>query len=207
MSLPIRCLLLFAVITGGATSCRGQRGGTAQSPPPPSAAPPGADQRPGEPKEFISEQGRFAILFPGTPEEGQYTRSGRLESRQYIFADEWANFDVAYNDYDIDLGKDAEKRNEVLNGMRDAGVSKLDGRLLSEAEVSLDGHPGRALTVSIPDGSIIRVRMYVVGRRFYQVAVVTLGEQTAPDGGQSAKARAMKYLDSFRLITPAAGVR
>ncbi len=207
MSLLVRSLLLCVVITGGATSCRGQRGGTAQSSPPPSAAPAGADQRPGEQKEFSSERGRFAILFPGTPEEGQYTQSGPLDSWQYTFADDWANYDVAYNDYDIDLEKDAEKRNYVLNGMRDAGVSKLDGRLLSEAEVSLDGHPGRALKVSIPDGSIIRVRMYVVGRRFYQVAVVTLGEQSAPDGGRSAEARALKYLDSFRLITPGGGVR
>ena len=207
MSLLIRTLLLFVVITGGTTSCRGQRGGAAQSPPPPSAPPAGADQRPVEQKEFFSERGRFAILFPGTPEERQYTPSGRRDSRQYIFADDWANYDVAYNDYDIDLEKDAEKRNYVLNRMRDAGVSKVDGRLLSEAEVSLDGHPGRALKVSIPDGSIIRVRMYVVGRRFYQVAVVTLGEQSDPDGGRSAVARALKYLDSFRLITPKAVVR
>jgi hypothetical protein len=207
MSLLIRSLLLFVVISGGATSCRGQRGGPAQSPPPPSAATPGAGQRPDERKEFSSERGRFAILFPGTPEEEQYTPSGLRDSRQYVFWDDWANYDVAYNDYDIDLEKDAEKRNYVLNGMRDTGVSKVNGRLLSEAEVSLGGHPGRALKVSIPDGSIIRVRMYVVGRRFYQVGVTTLGEQSAPDGGRSAEARALKYLDSFRLIQPGAGVR
>jgi hypothetical protein len=207
MSLLIRSLLLFAVIIVGVASCRGQRDGAAQSPPPPDAAHAGAEQRPGERKEFSSERGRFAILFPGTPEEAQYTSSGRLDSRQYIFVDDWANYDVAYNDYNIDLEKEVEERNYAMNRLRDAGVSNFNGRLLSEAEVSLSGHPGRALKVSIPDGSIIRVRMYAVGRRFYQVAVTTLGEQSAPDGGRSAEARALKFLDSFRLIQPGDGVR
>lgn len=203
MSLLIRSLLLFVVITGGTTSSGGQRGGTAQSPPPPLAAPPGAVQRTGERKEFSSEQGRFAILFPGPPEEVDRsfdTPAGRLDSRQYIFWDDWANHDVLYNDFQINLEEDAGKRNYVIDGLRDAGLSNFNGRLLHESDVSLGNHPGRALKISIPDGSIIRVRMYAVGRRLYQVAVTTLGEQSAADGGRSAEARALKDLDSFRLI-------
>jgi hypothetical protein len=111
------------------------------------------------------------------------TPAGRLDARQYLFVDDWANYDVAYNDFHVDLEADAERRNHVINRLRDAGVSNFNGRVLSESEVSLGSHPGRALKVSIPDGSIIRVRMYAVGRRVYQIGVTTLGEQSAWDGG------------------------
>jgi hypothetical protein len=56
-------------------------------------------------------------------------------------------------------------------------------------------------------GGIIRVRMYAVRRRLYQVAVTTLAERSDSDAGRSAEARAMKFLNSFRLIEPEAGVR
>src|ERR1044071_9923729 len=116
MSLDIRAVLLFVAIAGGATSCHGQRGGAAQSPSPPIAAHPGDGQRQGEREEFSSERGRFAILFPGPPEEVDNsfdTPAGRLDARQYLFVDDWANYDVAYNDFHVDLEADAEQRNHV----------------------------------------------------------------------------------------------
>lgn len=211
MSFLARTLLLFVVIAGCAMACRGQQGGAAQSPPPRVATPPGAGQSPDEPKGFSSQRGRFTILFPGTPAEKDTsvdTLVGRLDSREYKFAEHPTYYAVVYDDFAGDLEKDAERRNYAMNRMRDAGVSSgPNRRVLSESEVWLGSHPGRALKVSIPDGGIIRVRMYAVGRRLYQVSVITLGERSSPGARRPAEKRAMKFLDSFRLITPEAGVR
>lgn len=211
MSFLARTLLLFVVIDGCATACLGQQGGAAQSPPPRVATPPGTRQRPDGPKGFSSQRGRFTILFPGTPTEKDTsvdTLVGRLDSREYKFAEHPTYYAVVYDDFAGDLEQDAERRDYAMNRMRDAGLSSgPDRRVLGESEVRLGSHPGRALKISIPDGGVIRVRMYAVGRRLYQVSVITLGERSSPGAARSAEKRAMKFLDSFRLITPEAGVR
>jgi TonB family protein len=46
------------------------------------------------------------------------------------------------------------------------------GKLLSMTEISLDGYPGREFRVERPD-SIFRMRYYLVGGRFYQIAIIT----------------------------------
>ena len=192
------------MITACASSCRGPQGEAAQGPPPRITTPPAADHSPGEWKEFSSRQGRFTILFPVAPEEEDHaydTPSGRLDSREYRSSEDAADYAVDYRDYQIDLEADAETLNYVMDRLRDAGTSYFNGRVLSESEVSLGGHPGRALKVGIAEG-IIWVRMYAVGRRLYQVAVTTRGEQSAPGAGRADEARAMKFLDSFRLLAP-----
>jgi hypothetical protein len=133
---------------------------------------------------------------------------GRLDSREYKFAEHPTYYAVVYDDFAGDLEQDAERRDYAMNRMRDAGLSSgPDRRLLSESEVRLGSHPGRALKISIPDGGVIRVRMYAVGRRLYQVSVITLGERSSPGAARSAEKRAMKFLDSFRPNASIEGVR
>src|ERR1044072_2837885 len=165
MRLLVRPLLLLIMITACVASGRGQQRGGAQGPQPGISAPPGAAQSRGARNEFSSRRGRFAILFPGTPaeEDSSFELLGqRLESLQYTFVEKSANYFVAYNDFPYDVEQEAETRNRVMNRMRDAAVSShANGRVLSESEVSLGRHPGRAVKVSIA-GGIIRVRMYAV---------------------------------------------
>ena len=209
MSFPARTLRLFVVLIVCAPACPGQEPGAAQSPPTRVAAPPGTVQRHVEPKAFSSQQGRFTILFPGTPAEKDtsvVTFVGRLDSREYKFAAHPTYYAVIYDDFAGDLENDAERRDYAMNRMRDAGASSgPDRRLLSESGIRLGSHPGRALKFSIPDGGVIRVRMYAVGRRLYQVSVITLGERSSPGARRAAEKRALKFLDSFRPNTPAAG--
>lgn len=212
MSFPARTLLFFVAITACAVPCRGQQRSAAQSPPPRVATPPGTVQSPAEPQEFSSQRGRFAILFPGAPTEKDTSIDiifvGRLDSREYKFAEHPTYYAVIYDDFAGDLEKDAERRDYAMNRMRDAGVSSGPGRrLVGQSDVRLGSHPGRALKISIPDGGVIRVRMYAVGPRLYQVSVITLGERTSPGARRAAEKRALRFLDSFRIITPGAGVQ
>lgn len=211
MSFPARTLLLFVVINVCAPLCPLQEPGAAQSPSTRVATPSGTGQSPAEPKAFTSRQGRFTILFPGTPAEKDtsvVTFVGRLDSREYKFAEHPTYYAVIYDDFAGDLERDAERRDHAMNRMRDAGVSSgPNRRLLSESEIRLGSYPGRALKISMPDGGIIRVRMYAVGRRLYQVSVITLGERSSPGARRAAEKSAVKFLDSFRPIAPEAGAQ
>lgn len=101
MSFTARTLRLFVVLIVCAHACPGQEPGAAQSPPTPVVAPPGPGQSPVEPKAFSSQQGRFTILFPGTPTEKEtsvVTFVGRLDSREYKLAAHPTYYAVIYDD-------------------------------------------------------------------------------------------------------------
>jgi TonB family protein len=70
------------------------------------------------------------------------------------------------------------------------------------SEISLEGHPGRLLKERMRDGSIMRVKMFLVGQRLYQVAVTTPREEGAKaETVRFYETTASKFLDSFKLIS------
>ena len=182
----------------------------AQNTPEPDAPPrPAAEYDPKAWKEYSSRQGRFSILFPGRPSEEDTsfdTAAGRLEARQYKLATS-AYYIVDYTDFPLVLEQEPGKLNQTFNSIRDGAVANAQGKVLSESDLRLEGHPGRELKIAIPDGGIIRVRMYAVGQRIYQTAVTTPKELKAPDGGRFDEARALKFLDSLKLISTEEGAK
>jgi hypothetical protein len=69
-------------------------------------------------------------------------------------------------------------------------------KLLSETQISLEGHPGRELKVEFPDGIAI-ARLYVVGNRIYQVIA------SLETNKKDQEPNAIKILDSFKLLSQA----
>jgi hypothetical protein len=117
-----------------------------------------------------------------------------------------AVYSVYYIDFPADFPNDLEKeaalRKQFLDHSRDTIIAKIKGKVLSETDIYLDEHPGRMTKIALPDGTISRDKIYVVGKRIYQVIVVTPGELQAPDGGRFDETRATKFLDSFKLARP-----
>jgi TonB family protein len=76
---------------------------------------------------------------------------------------------------------------------------------LEQKEITLDGHPGRFVMQRLPDGLVMRLKIYVVGQRLYQLMITTPPEQGATDDQRRFyETTASKFLDSFTL-TPARG--
>src|SRR5262249_54869512 len=125
-------------------------------------------------KEFSSAAGRFKVLMPGDPTEtSQTTGSGLGKIERHTFALEagFASLLVSYSDFHITLTEPGEIK-KFLNHMHEDDVASVRGKLLSMAEIELDGYPGREFTVETPD-LMLREKYFLVGQRFYQIAIST----------------------------------
>jgi len=147
-------------------------------------------------KEFISSDGGYSVLFPGTPiEQTQQvnTVDGAINMHFIEFNGKTFSYFTGYVDYPESLFY-RETADEILDGMRDRGVSK--NILLSEDILSLDGDPGRDLKVQMSGGKYIKYqRIYLVEHRAFQIiAVVAVKDE------DNKSYYIKKFLDSFKLI-------
>lgn len=153
-------------------------------------------------KEFSSAEGRFAILFPGTPtDETQAVGAGeaQLEVHSYNLRT-FADYSVAYVDYPIPVNN-ADIAKQVLDNVAQAELEGADAGSASVTEISLDGHPGRFLKLSLPGGRVMRNKMYLVGKRLYQVTItMPADERGRAPIIQLRDATATKFLNSFKLL-------
>jgi hypothetical protein len=138
--------------------------------------------------KFSSPEGRFSVLMPASPmpeEQGKDTRFGRVTMYFFTAGTEKGIFIVAYADYtmgDVKQELDAN-RNSFLKGMK--------ATLVSESDIKLQENPGREIRAE-RDRLSIRSRIYLVGKRYYQVVAIT--PATLP-----GNLEAEKFLSSFEL--------
>jgi hypothetical protein len=118
---------------------------------------------------------------------------GKLQLHSFTSSNAAAYFMVSYGDYPTE--PTADRREKVLDGVRDGVVSSLEGVLLSETKTTIDGYPGREfLAKKTVDGDelIFSWHIYLVGPRLYQVAAVA----KKPD---STSPEITKFFNSFHL--------
>jgi hypothetical protein len=147
-------------------------------------------------KSFTSKEGGFTASFPVMPEEKKQllkTATGQMDVRVFLAEDK---NDISYVVSISDLpAKDYKKGTEEqrLDFAREGALNSSRGKLRSEKKIMLDGYPGRDLIIDAENGSVIRLRLYAVGRRLYQVLAV--GPATV------ATSRDVTFfLDSLRLV-------
>lgn len=131
---------------------------------------PGSDK----PTEFSSAACKFKAKFPGTPKEQSQMAAGvqmkmfATESRNGVFA-------VSVADMPIPANEPAEKIDERLDGAQAGVIKNVNGTLKDSKKVKLaDKYAGRDFTATIskPMEGLIRARVYLVGKRLYQVMVM-----------------------------------
>jgi protein TonB len=126
-------------------------------------------------REFSSTAGRFKVALPGNPTESSTTiesRLGKIKRHTFTFWVGFATFMVTYSDFPVVLTK-PEQVKKFLDHMHEGEVAAIQGKLLSMTEIELDGYPGREFIAETPK-STFRMRYYLVGQRFYQIAASTL---------------------------------
>jgi hypothetical protein len=80
-----------------------------------------------------------------------------------------------YFDHPVEL-KDAGQRESRLDVIRDGMLKGLGGELISEKKIRLYGYPGREFSAKkIEQGAedVYQWRVFLVGKRVYQLAVTT----------------------------------
>jgi hypothetical protein len=103
---------------------------------------------------------------------------------------------VGVADLPIDADEPAALTEQRLDGARDGAIGKVRGKLLKNQPIIMAGkYPGREFTASLsePANGLVRARIWLVGKRLYQVMVI--GTDTYAGSTSSTD-----FLDSFRLI-------
>ncbi len=146
---------------------------------------------------FNSPEGKFNVLVPFKPKlqaEDIDSPLGKVTSYRYTSLNSIGLFAVMYADHPVEP-KDAGQRESRLDVIRDGVLKSLGGKLISEKKIRLYGYPGREFTVKKTEqGSedIYQWRIFLVGRRVYQLAVAT----ERKDSGSND---VTKFLTSFDL--------
>lgn len=135
----------------------------------------------------------FNVLMPAPPKEdkktsesphGPYTTSLYMAAtpEREIYIVGWVDYGPQFN-----FGVQAE-----LNANRDNFVKSLKATLLSTTPIKLGDHPGIEFRAEVAGKADIVSRVYVVGRRPFQLITVT-------PAGRDSSANRERFFSSFRL--------
>jgi hypothetical protein len=144
---------------------------------------------------FSSPEGRFEILMPGEPVRGKVIelQLPRFTAKLHPFSalrPPSLGLMCGYADFP----SPPENTNEVFDRTRDGSIKGVQGKLITEENLTLGGYPGRRFRSTAQGDSFIDEEMYLVGQRFYLITVLSKTENPDKD--------IKKVFDSFRF-TPA----
>lgn len=147
-------------------------------------------------EEFSSSEGAFSILMPGTPTEQTKTVNtavGPIDAYFFLLERKDIAYMVGYSDYP-DTVVQKTNPDAILEGARNGAVANVQGKLLNELIISLNGYPGRELKIEPAGGKgTIKAKIFIVGNRLYQVMVVTPKEK-------AFSKNVRRFLDSFKFL-------
>jgi hypothetical protein len=120
--------------------------------------------------KFTSELGLFSVLMPALPEEKTETTQsdhGPYTTHLFISKDTTNVYLIGWVDYDP--GFNFNRRSELMAN-RDNFIKGIKATLLSSQTLRLDGYDAIEFTAETAD-RIFRSRVYMVGRRPYQIVI------------------------------------
>jgi hypothetical protein len=140
--------------------------------------------------QFEDEAGKFSARFPAKPtsfkEKGEaathYVWLLKLGEREFFERE----FMVTYAEYTAPRVKNYDKNVMVL-------LKQSGGKLIHQAKVEQDGVDGREVITLLPNGAVMRQRMFQVGNRLYQVFY-------GGPYGTEKRAEVETFMASFKLL-------
>jgi hypothetical protein len=198
----VQCTLLLSVFLSGALTCAAQ---AKHKKKPSKRPPPVSDSAPQVWREFSSKEGKFKILFPGTPQ--QHSAPIELssgESLMHIVSYQSSIvYSVMYTDCPVAVDDPAEVKdyfdNLRIGELKSGTASGLNPRVLNEIDMPLDRHPGRFLYLDLTD-KLYRRRAVLVKGRIYIITAMALKDRNTSVGINRYESLSMKFLNSFTLI-------
>ena len=148
--------------------------------------------------KYTSAEGRYTVSLPGQPKvTTQEATAATGDKFQQYLASVTEPGDVAYM-----IGYFDEVPGTIFSAdlARDGMVKRIDGTLLTETPISLQGYPGREMRVSTTpssgDGYIVRARFYEAEKRIYVLQFIFPKSLES----NALNAKGTKYLDSFQVV-------
>lgn len=144
-------------------------------------------------EKFISNEDKFSILLPRTPEYKQETYQsplGNITLHMYNSYESGINYGVEH--FNVPLSVNISDTKRILNNMRDGALRQISGNLTFQRDITIQNYPGREYIIKEENFTIIS-RDYLINRTAYVIIVV------APNNKLPSK-NIDKFLDSFTLI-------
>ena len=135
-------------------------------------------------------------MMPGQPirdDQSKNTQVGKVVMHFFTARSEGGVFIAAYADYAI-----GDVKSE-LDANRDSFLKGMKATLVSESDIKLEGNPGREIKAA-RDDLVIRSRIYLVGKRYYQAIAIT-------PANLPGDLEADRFLTSFQLVAVAPGTK
>jgi hypothetical protein len=139
--------------------------------------------------QFKDEAGRFAARFPAEPsvdkQEGSSAHGPHVHTTWEVDVDD-RHWSVTYTEYVTPPVKNYDKN---VMGL----LAATKGKLVWQARIDQGGVDGREVVTLLPDNTVMRQRMFMVGNRLYQAVYAgPAGSETGDD--------AETFLTSFQLL-------
>ena len=124
-------------------------------------------------KKFTPTGESVSVLFPGEPKSSVETKdsqNGPYTTHLFSAADQGTFYIFGYTDYDpsFNFGIQAE-----INANRDNLVKGIKATLTGETPITVAGNKGIEFTAETENGMFFTSRVFIIGRRPYQLAVAT----------------------------------
>jgi hypothetical protein len=119
---------------------------------------------------FTSDPGHFSVLMPEVPKEQTETTQsehGPYTTHLFVVRDTANVYLIGWVDYDPSFN--FNRQNE-LDANRDNFVKGINATLTASRTLTLDGYQALEFTAETP-GRLFRSRVYIVGRRPYQIVI------------------------------------
>ena len=171
----------------------------AQGPPPP--PPPAKDYLPNTWEEYSFPAGKLRIRFPAKPTESTSTQERfAIHSIQYKGL---ITYEASYVDYQVPID-DPEKVKDLLQSLKTAALNSIQSKgvqIISEREISVDGHSGIFLHLEVGAKEVIRVEWIIAGSRLYTVSASSgKGSPQELEGKNDYEKVALGFIDSFHIM-------
>ena len=140
---------------------------------------------------FASEDGRFSVMMPEKPTDKMETVDsphGPYTTHLFIVRDTTSVYLIGWVDYDpgFNFNRAAE-----LEANRDNFVKGINAKLVSTRPTNIDGYTAIEFTAETDD-RIFKSRVYMVGRRPYQIVI-------GSPKGQDDTANVQRFFNSFKI--------
>jgi len=154
-------------------------------------------------QRFSSREGKFSVLFPGTPRLSQQkmtSDNGELQVNLFTVnrPQEEAKYTVAYIDYPAQYIQLLRSRNLVEQAIeqgKSTALQRVRGTIVSEEKKTLGDNVGIEVNYTTADGKVVKQRVFLVDNRFYQITAETTQKR------QRFLTRSMQgFCDSFKLL-------
>ncbi len=149
-------------------------------------------------QEYVNQEGKFRVLFPGTPTREVITPPGRSKAAArplaVVFTVDTPDviYSVAFQDFDPS-GKVGGSPEQFIQRQHEELTSGRSGKLVSEKDVTAGANKGKDFVVEAPGGGTVHMRFLAAGRRMYKLSA--LGRHGPPPAGDVSK-----FFDSFQVI-------